>query len=314
MPSSRQILSTIAAAVLTSSVNAAMGPAFSTGPVAEGSWIREATSTLVLPKAPSESSGDASLWVGMGNSNGDLIQSIADNWKSDKWNIYAYTLLSTSATTQMPVQSEGENAQEGDKITMHCEQKISTHALWTHANAMTQTSLMMQAATTLKLSPSTAAKSLRCRPTTAMPRAGAALSNVPRRTAVLLARTSGSTLPLHWTLRTPTTTRLWVRVRVLLARCLRMTVVLHGLLPILRFLSSLLVSLRRWLRNRFPLHGLVCACKGNSAPRRRGAQGILFLFTSSKYILYGKKYAYHSCKKDHLTSMWGTVLPKDLSF
>ncbi|KNG51762.1 hypothetical protein DDE82_008453 [Stemphylium lycopersici] len=119
MPSSRQILSTLAAAALTSSVNAAMGPAFSTGPVAEGSWIREATSTLVLPKAPSGSSGDASLWVGMGTSNGDLIQSIADNWQSDKWNIYAYTLLSTSATTQMPVQSEGENAQEGDQITMH---------------------------------------------------------------------------------------------------------------------------------------------------------------------------------------------------
>lgn len=76
-------------------VEAAMGPAFSTGPVASDSFIREATSTLTLPNAPSGSSGDASLWVGMGTSNGDLIQSIADNWQSDDWSIYAYTLLST---------------------------------------------------------------------------------------------------------------------------------------------------------------------------------------------------------------------------
>jgi hypothetical protein len=121
MPSTRQLLYALAAAAFTSSVHAAMGPAFSTGPVGSGSWIREATSTLVLPKAPTGSSGDASLWVGMGTSKGDLIQSIADNWNQNDWNIYAYTLLSTSATTQMPVQTDGENAQEGDKITMHCK-------------------------------------------------------------------------------------------------------------------------------------------------------------------------------------------------
>jgi hypothetical protein len=125
MRSTRQVLSTFAAAALTSSVNAAMGPAFSTGPVGSGSWIREATSTLVLPKAPSGSSGDASLWVGMGTSNGDLIQSIADNWRQNDWNIYAYTLLSTSATTQMPIQADGENAQAGDKITMHCRASLN---------------------------------------------------------------------------------------------------------------------------------------------------------------------------------------------
>jgi hypothetical protein len=77
-------------------VNAAMGPAFSTGPVSDDSFIREAISTLVLPQAPSGSAGDTSLWVGMGTSNGDLIQSIADNWQSDDWSIFAYTLLSTS--------------------------------------------------------------------------------------------------------------------------------------------------------------------------------------------------------------------------
>lgn len=97
MPSSRQILAVAAAAAFTS-VEAAMGPAFSTGPVGSGSWIRESTATLVLPKAPTDNSGDASLWVGMGTSNGDLIQSIADNWQSTSWSIYGYTLLSTSGS------------------------------------------------------------------------------------------------------------------------------------------------------------------------------------------------------------------------
>jgi len=73
-----------------------MGPAFSTGPVANNTFIREATSTLILPDAPSDSTGDTSLWVGMGTSNGDLIQSIADNYNSSDWLAFAYTLVSTS--------------------------------------------------------------------------------------------------------------------------------------------------------------------------------------------------------------------------
>lgn len=123
MPSARQILSTLAVAAITSSVEAAMGPAFSTGPVGSNSWIRESTSTLVLPKAPSKQLGNACLWVGMGTSNGDLIQSIAD-MEANSWNIYAYTLLSTGPSSQMPVQTEGTTAQEGDEITMHCKKRI----------------------------------------------------------------------------------------------------------------------------------------------------------------------------------------------
>ncbi|KAK0642373.1 hypothetical protein DIS24_g9100 [Lasiodiplodia hormozganensis] len=119
MPSSRQIISAFAAVALSSVAEAAMGPAFSTGPVADGSWIREATSTLVLPKVPSNNQGDASLWVGMGTSNGDLIQSIAENWNSDKWSVFGYTLLSTGPSSQMPVQTEGHDAAASDKITMH---------------------------------------------------------------------------------------------------------------------------------------------------------------------------------------------------
>ncbi|EXF79851.1 hypothetical protein CPAR01_06934 [Colletotrichum paranaense] len=123
MPSTTQMLSALAVTAVAG-VQAAMGPAFSTGPVASDSFIREATSTLVLPAAPSNNKGSASLWVGMGTSNGDLIQSIADNSNydntgTDKWSIFAYTLLSTGANSQMPVQTEGTDASEGDKITMH---------------------------------------------------------------------------------------------------------------------------------------------------------------------------------------------------
>ncbi|KAK7756009.1 hypothetical protein SLS62_001952 [Diatrype stigma] len=118
--SSRQVLYTLAAAaVAVTTANAAMGPAFSTGPVGSGSWIREATSTLVLPDAPSGSSGDTSLWVGMGTSNGDLIQSIAENWQSDEWSIYAYTLVKTGDNSQMPVQTDPTAAQGSNQITMH---------------------------------------------------------------------------------------------------------------------------------------------------------------------------------------------------
>lgn len=95
MPFLGKIASALAI-VAIGSVDAAFGPAFSTGPVSSNSFIREATSTLILPKAPSRSSGDTSLWVGMGTSNGDLIQSIADNWDSSNWSVFAYTLLSTS--------------------------------------------------------------------------------------------------------------------------------------------------------------------------------------------------------------------------
>jgi hypothetical protein len=59
---------------------AAMGPAFSTGPVGSGSWIREAVSTLVVPQPPAEVVGDTVLWTGMGTDLGDLIQGINNNF------------------------------------------------------------------------------------------------------------------------------------------------------------------------------------------------------------------------------------------
>lgn len=51
------------------------GPAFSLGPTK--SWIRESTTTLVLPKVPSPQKDRLALWAGMGTSGGDLIQALA---------------------------------------------------------------------------------------------------------------------------------------------------------------------------------------------------------------------------------------------
>lgn len=53
------------------------GNAFSTGPVASNSFIREATTTLILPKVNSPQRGNLALWAGMGTSGGDLIQALA---------------------------------------------------------------------------------------------------------------------------------------------------------------------------------------------------------------------------------------------
>ncbi|GKZ98406.1 hypothetical protein AnigIFM59636_003003 [Aspergillus niger] len=103
-----QVLAALAA-ISATDVNAAMGPAFSTGPVSDDFFIREAISTLILRNGPSGGFSDAitSLWVGMGTSNGDLIQSIADNWQQkqlDHEPIYGYG------------QADGT---KGDKVTMH---------------------------------------------------------------------------------------------------------------------------------------------------------------------------------------------------
>lgn len=86
----------LALAATIAKVNAAMGTAFSTGPVADGVRIAESWATLTLPAVPTDNQGDASLWVGMGTSDGDLIQSIADTYQGGDWSLFAYTLVSTS--------------------------------------------------------------------------------------------------------------------------------------------------------------------------------------------------------------------------
>ncbi|VUC25782.1 unnamed protein product [Clonostachys rosea] len=126
MPSVKHVVTALATTAITS-VNGAMGPAWSTGPVGSGSWIREAYSTLILPASPTGSTGDLSLWVGMGTSYGDLIQSIADNWSSSSsWEVFTYTLKKTGARTnpisdnsQTPIQGPSYAAKAGDKIGFH---------------------------------------------------------------------------------------------------------------------------------------------------------------------------------------------------
>lgn len=56
------------------------GPYFSLGPTQ--SWIREATTTLVLPTVPNPQEERLALWPGMGTSGGDLIQALAVSFES----------------------------------------------------------------------------------------------------------------------------------------------------------------------------------------------------------------------------------------
>ena len=53
------------------------GNAFSTGPVATNSFIRESNTTLILPEVNKPQTGNLALWAGMGTSGGDLIQALA---------------------------------------------------------------------------------------------------------------------------------------------------------------------------------------------------------------------------------------------
>lgn len=98
------------------------GPAFSLGPTQ--SWIREANTTIVLPKVPSPQVDRLALWPGMGTSGGDLIQALAvaftdpsancDGATEGQWCIWASTLQDTQLGGKMVP------ADAGDQVTMHC--------------------------------------------------------------------------------------------------------------------------------------------------------------------------------------------------
>lgn len=98
--------------------------AFSTGPTASNSFIRESNTTLVLPATNSPQTGNLALWPGMGTSGGDLIQalaiSVADGSAgcpkaTGQWCIVAST-LEDSQQMGAPVP-----AAPGAKVTMHCK-------------------------------------------------------------------------------------------------------------------------------------------------------------------------------------------------
>ena len=97
---------------------AAMGLAFSTGQTADDAFVCESWATLVLHSILSDNSEVLSLWVGMETSNGDLVQGFAENHSSDNWNVYAYTLMSTSGPfTRSPVESLMEDSEEAQLLT-----------------------------------------------------------------------------------------------------------------------------------------------------------------------------------------------------
>ncbi|KAJ4251470.1 hypothetical protein NW762_011455 [Fusarium torreyae] len=103
------------------------GPAFSLGPTK--SWIREATTTLVLPKVPSPAKDRLALWPGMGTSGGDLIQALAVAFsdpnancgaKAGQWCTWASTLQGEQlGGKQVP-------ADAGSKLTIHYVYNDST--------------------------------------------------------------------------------------------------------------------------------------------------------------------------------------------
>ncbi|KAI1289045.1 hypothetical protein F5Y03DRAFT_378562 [Xylaria venustula] len=103
------------------------GPYFSLGPTQ--SWIREATTTLVLPVAPSPQKERLALWPGMGTSGGDLIQALAVSFEdpnancgasAGQWCTWASTLEGEQlGGTEVP-------ASAGDELTMHYVYNDST--------------------------------------------------------------------------------------------------------------------------------------------------------------------------------------------
>ncbi|RDW84158.1 uncharacterized protein DSM5745_04484 [Aspergillus mulundensis] len=121
---SAALLSLLATATAQSTVG--FGPAFSLGPTQ--SWIREANTTLVLPKTPGLKDRLA-LWPGMGTSGGDLIQALAVSFSDPNANCGASEgQWCTWASTLQDEQLGGTEvpANAGDKLTMHYVYNDST--------------------------------------------------------------------------------------------------------------------------------------------------------------------------------------------
>ncbi|KAG8672899.1 hypothetical protein FPOAC2_06316 [Fusarium poae] len=106
--------------------NVHFGPAFSLGPTK--SWIREATTTLVLPRVPGQKDRLA-LWPGMGTSSGSLIQALAVSFADPRlecggqpgqWCTWASTLQGTQlGDKKIP-------ASPGARLTIHYKYNDAT--------------------------------------------------------------------------------------------------------------------------------------------------------------------------------------------
>ncbi|THW02061.1 hypothetical protein D6D26_04611 [Aureobasidium pullulans] len=104
-----------------------MGNAFSSGPTADGNFIRLANSTLVVPEAPVPQVGLLSLWTGMGMSNGDLIQALVESYDGvadgecglvhGDWCTYA-SVLEIVGCDQEQVGGRQIKTKPGDHVTL----------------------------------------------------------------------------------------------------------------------------------------------------------------------------------------------------
>ncbi|KAF2767210.1 hypothetical protein EJ03DRAFT_337805 [Teratosphaeria nubilosa] len=115
-------------ALLGPVATANFGPNFCSGKLDKENFVLEAESILVLPDVPSDNTGFASLWLGMGTSNGDLIQAnvVADGQPStvfpDIWEVQAYVLKESGFQQRM----HGGTATRGDRITLNYKYNPST--------------------------------------------------------------------------------------------------------------------------------------------------------------------------------------------
>ncbi|WZH46997.1 uncharacterized protein QYS62_008127 [Fusarium acuminatum] len=120
-----QLPTVISLVALLSAANAqttvGFGPAFSLGPTK--SWIREATTTLVLPKVPSPAKDRLALWPGMGTSSGSLIQALAVAFSDPNANCGARAgqWCTWASTLQGGTQLGGKQvpADPGARLTIH---------------------------------------------------------------------------------------------------------------------------------------------------------------------------------------------------
>lgn len=73
------ITALLAATAASAATTIGYGPYFSVGPVADGTFIRAANTTLVLPAVQTQHKSFLSLWPGMSTSTGALIQAYTDS-------------------------------------------------------------------------------------------------------------------------------------------------------------------------------------------------------------------------------------------
>ncbi|KAF1968524.1 hypothetical protein BU23DRAFT_480009 [Bimuria novae-zelandiae CBS 107.79] len=109
------------------------GDYFSTGPVASNSWIRQATTTLVLPALNSPHNGNLGLWPGMGTkfdsgADGHLVQGLAISTHI-RWYSLPYTWeIAVDSQPSIGEQHDGTpyRANPGDKVTYDYKYNDST--------------------------------------------------------------------------------------------------------------------------------------------------------------------------------------------